>query len=180
VWDGRRTPLAGMKPNDLRSNNAVVEAPKTPGTYTLKFDIVQEGVTWFSGKGMLLAPIAVAVQVPGYGALYGEPATASGGAGATITVPVQVTNIGVLQWPAGGINLSYHLYTAAGLVVAWDGARTAMTQVVGTGQSVTLNAKVVLPAVPGGYVIKWDLVQEGITWFSGQGVPMDTTILVVQ
>jgi hypothetical protein len=181
VWDGLRTPLTGMGPGDLRSLSATVQPPAAPGIYTLKFDIVHEGVTWFSGKGMLLAPVAVNAQVPGYGALYGEPATASGAPGATISVPVQVTNVGVLQWPAGSsINLSYHLYSAAGAVVAWDGLRTPLPQVVGRDQTVLLNAQVKLPSVPSGYVIRWDLVQEGITWFSTQGVPMDATAVVVQ
>jgi len=51
---------------------------------------------------------------------------------------------------------------------------------VGTGQQAVVSAQVKVPAVIGGYVIKWDLVQEGITWFSGQGVPMDLTTVVVQ
>ena len=178
-WDGVRTPLAGQAPNDLRSILATVEAPATPGAYTLKFDIVREGVTWFSSQGMLLAPIAVAVQVPTIGALYGEPAQASGAPTATIAVPIGVTNVGVMTWTPGQVNLSYHLYTAQGALVAWDGARTAIPQAVATGQQAMLNATIRLPATPGAYTIKWDLVQEGITWFSGQGVTMDQTALLV-
>ncbi len=180
VWDGARTSLAGMAPNDLRSLNATVIGPDQPGTYTLKLDIVQEGVTWFSSQGMLLAPIAVTVQTPALGALYRAPAQVTGAVGATITVPVMLTNVGSLTWQPGALNLAYHLYAASGNTYVWDGARTQLPQAIAPGQSVTLNAFVRMPPTSGAFSIGWDLVQEGVAWSSQQGVPMGSSALIVQ
>lgn len=180
VWDGARTSLAGLAPNEVRAVGATVIGPADPGAYTLRFDVVHEGITWFSSQGMLLAANPVSVQVPAIGALYGEPPQASGAANATIAVPVTVTNVGMLQWAPGQINLAYHLYTAAGALVTWDGARTALMQPLATGQQTVVIAQVTAPPAAGAYLIKWDLVQEGITWFSSQGVPMDGTTLLAQ
>ena len=179
VWDGARTALAGMAPGEVRAVNALVVGPMTAGAYALRFDIVQEGVTWFSDKGMQLAPNAVQVAVPGYGALYSAPDTANGAAGAVVQIPVTLTNVGTLVWQPGAVNLSFHLYSAAGALVAWDGQRTALPQSVGAGQTVVVNALLRLPTAAGAYVIRWDLVQEGITWLSGQGVPTAQTSLLV-
>jgi hypothetical protein len=163
----------------VRSLNAKVVGPMAAGAYALRFDIVQEGVTWFSDRGMQLAAVAVGVSIPGYGALYSGPDTASGVAAATISVPVTLTNVGSLVWQPGAVDLAYHLFTPTGAVITWDGQRTALPQAVGTGQTVVVNALVKLPAVPGPYVLKWDLVQEGITWISDQGVQMGSATLLV-
>lgn len=179
VWDGARTPLAGMAPGDLRAVSAPVQGPASPGAYTLRFDVVQEGVTWFSGQGMQLAPIAVAVSVPQYGALYVGPDAIAGAATAGVVVPVTLANVGTLPWQTAVVNLSYHLVTAAGAVVLWDGQRTPLSQTIGPGQTAVVNAFVKLPAA-GTYALRWDLVQEGVTWFSGQGVPTAASALTIQ
>ena len=41
---------------------AIVKAPATPGTYTITFDLVQEGVTWFSGQGVTGGSATLNVQ----------------------------------------------------------------------------------------------------------------------
>jgi hypothetical protein len=180
VWDGLRTPLAGLKPSEVRAVDAAVLPPAVPGVYTLRFDVVREGVTWFSGQGMQLAPIAVKVDVPGYGALYAAPATVSGPPNATIVVTVLVTNVGTLVWQPRVHFLAYHIYAASGNVYVWDGQRTPLVAQVGAGRSAVLNATVKLPPTAGSWTITLDLVQEGLTWFSGQGVPMESAALVVQ
>jgi hypothetical protein len=39
---------------------------------------------------------------------------------------------------------------------------------VGPSGDVWLNAKVLAPLQPGTYVLKWDMVKEGVTWFGWQ------------
>ncbi len=181
VWDGVRTSLAGLRVNELRTVAVSVAAPATAGTYTLRYDIVHEGVAWFSSRGMQTPTRAVSVAVPSYGAIYTVPATVTAAAGATFTVPVTITNTGSLPWLAGmQINLAYHIWTAAGATVVWDGLRTTLPSNVNGGQSVTVNATVKAPATAGTYRIGFDLVQEGTTWFSGQGVPAGNATLNVQ
>jgi len=180
VWDGLRTTLAGLRRNEVRTVAVAVATPAAVGTYTLKFDIVREGYAWFSTQGMMLAPNTVSVAVPALSATYGAQATVTGAANATITVPVAITNTGTTAWTPGAFNLSYHLYAASGNVYVWDGARTAIPTTIARGGLAQVNATVRLPPIAGTFTIRWDLVQEGVAWFSGQGVPMGSTNLTVQ
>ena len=180
AWDGARTPLAGLRQNDVRSVDAVVATPATPGTYTLKFDIVREGFTWFSSQGMMLASNTVSVVVPAYAATYAAPPTVTGAPSATIVVPVAVTNTGASALTAGAFTLSYHLYAASGALYVWDGARTQLPATLGPGGLVTLNAQVRMPATAGTYTVRFEMVQEGVAWFSSLGTPARSVSLTVQ
>jgi hypothetical protein len=97
-----------------------------------------------------------------------------------VTVPVTITNAGSMTWQPGAFNASYHLYVPSGAVYVWDGVRTALPAAVASGQAVTLNLIVKMPAGPGTYLLRFDVVQEGVAWFSGQGVPMGSATLQVQ
>jgi len=154
--------------------------PATPGTYKLRYDIVQEGVTWFSGQGMQTPVKTITVVVPALSALYSAPATAVGAANSTITVPVTLTNAGTTTWQPGAFNASYHLYLPSGALLVWDGLRTALAAPVAPGQAVALNVIVKMPASAGSYSLRFDVAQEGVTWFSTQGVPMGSATLQVQ
>ena len=178
-WDGVRTPLAGLRVGEVRSLEANVLAPLTPGTYILRLDIVHEGVTWFSGRGMELGPITVKVDTAAHAALYGVPDSATGAVNGTITVPVSITNMGSKVWMPGAVNLAYHLYAESGNVYVWDGARTVLPQPLGIGQSVLVNATVKVPERAGVFTIRFDLVEEGVTWFSAQRVPTGSVTLTV-
>ncbi|HET7700565.1 MAG TPA: hypothetical protein VFM06_06830, partial [Candidatus Limnocylindria bacterium] len=181
TWDGVRTSLAGTNVNEVRSVSVNVAGPSAPGTYTLRYDIVQEGVTWFSGRGMQTPTRSVSVVVGGYAAVY-APGTASvnGTPGSTITVPVTITNVGTLVWQPGSVNVSYHLIAASGAVFVWDGQRTAIPTALGRGQSVTVNVKILLPSIPSTYVARIEMVQEGVTWFSGHAIAPGSVTLLVQ
>ena len=121
------------------------------------------------------------IVVPAIGAVYTVPPTALGPRGASITVPVTLTNTGSTTWdPAQKFDLAYHLFDASGRVVVWDGARTLLPAAVAPGASITVNASVTTPATPGAFALKFDLVQEGVSWFSGQGVPAESISLTVQ
>lgn len=63
VRDGLRTSLAGpVAFNQSVSLNANLRAPSSPGTYTLKWDMVHEGVTWFRTKGVPTGDQTVVVK----------------------------------------------------------------------------------------------------------------------
>ncbi|HEY3140065.1 MAG TPA: DNRLRE domain-containing protein, partial [Acidimicrobiales bacterium] len=99
---------------------------------------------------------------------------------------ILVTNKSFLNWNAGGDNpfrLSYHVYYSDGVTLApwgWDGARTVLPRDVNwqNGNSIWLNAPV-NPLPPGDWVVKWDMVQEGVTWFSQQAVHPDLDPMAV-
>jgi len=87
-------------------------------------------------------------------------------------VQMHIQNTGNATWNHVGSNpvrLSYHWYDSSGQnVVTWDGLRTDLGQDVGPSGDVGLNARVLAPLQPGTYVLKWDMVKEGVTWFSWQ------------
>ena len=180
AWDGLRTSLAGTKVSQVRTIPMQVLIPGLAGGYTIKYDIVQEGVAWFSGQGMQVPSRVVTAITPQLGATYSAIAPVTASSNATIFVPVTVTNTGAMTWNPGTVNLAYHLYTASGAVFVWDGQRTGIPAPLGPGQSVTLQARVLAPTPGGTYTLRFDLVQEGVTWFSGASVPQGTTTLTVQ
>jgi hypothetical protein len=122
----------------------------------------------------------VSVVVPPLSATYSAPATVNGAVNAMVTVPVTITNAGSVTWQPGVFNAAYHLYVPSGAVYVWDGVRTALPATVAPGQAVTLNLIVKMPSAAGSYVLRFDVVQEGVAWFSGQGVPMGSATLQVQ
>jgi hypothetical protein len=180
VWDGLRTPLAGTAKTVIAAVNAQIAVPSTAGTYKLRYDIVQEGVAWFSTQGMQTPVKTISVIVPPLSALYSAPANVNGSANSMVTVPVTITNAGTTTWQPGAFNAAYHLYVANGPLLVWDGVRTALPAAVPSGQAVTLNLIVKMPASTGTFLLRFDVVQEGVTWFSSQGVPMGAATLQVQ
>jgi hypothetical protein len=89
-------------------------------------------------------------------------------------VAVTVANTGTLTWKAAGpnpVHLSYHWLQGATTVV-FDGTRTPLPHDVAPGGSVTLSAEVKRPfGAAGTYTLRFDMVEEGVTWFGAQGSP---------
>jgi hypothetical protein len=133
---------------------------------------------------------------PSHGATYKPEALQTLNRGQTKTVRVQVTNTGTLTWTPSGnnpIRLAYHWYKAntvspgtappppAGGIVVWEGRRTGHSGPLGPNQSTNppIRATIVAPSSPGIYVLKWDMVQEYVGWFSQRGVAtFDQTVVV--
>jgi hypothetical protein len=90
--------------------------------------------------------------------------------GDVVSVPVQVTNAGRGAWYPDASDpflLSYHWMALDGeRVVEFEGLRTSLPTVVTSGQTVTLDARVRAPGVPGRYRLLWDVVIEHRLWFS--------------
>lgn len=91
--------------------------------------------------------------------------------GKVYTVKVTLTNAGSMTWDADGPNPFRLAYHWAGPAPFYEGARTALPYDIKPGEMVTVDATLKTPAVPGTYTLQWDMVHEGITWFSFQRVP---------
>jgi hypothetical protein len=93
--------------------------------------------------------------------------------GAPTRMPMTVHNLGYVTWFSSGsqpTHLSYHWYNRdTGQIEIFDGVRTPLPHDVAPGGSATLAALVWPPARPGRFVLQWDLVLEGISWFSSHG-----------
>ncbi|MFN8493408.1 MAG: N-acetylmuramoyl-L-alanine amidase [Caldilineaceae bacterium] len=105
--------------------------------------------------------------------------------GETITVSIILQNTGSLTWSWGGGNpfrLGYHYYRnrrRLALPPQFD-VRTDIPEDVLPGETVTIQARVALPAEAGNYTIEFDMVQEGITWFKEQQSPVLTRWITVE
>jgi hypothetical protein len=183
VWDGQRSALPADVPVGGSATVAVtIPAPTKPGTYVLQLDLVREGVAWFSSGGVPTANVSVAIS-SGLAASYAPAASAQ----STFvlgpnTFTVTVSNTGTVSWPAGGtapVRLSYHWLDALGQVAVWEGSRAALPADIAPGQSAVVAIAVASPSTVGSYTLRLDLVQEGVTWFSSQGIaPRDLAIRV--
>jgi len=92
-------------------------------------------------------------------------------AGKIANIVVVLKNIGARTWTAQGdkaFRLSYHWVDAAGKVAVQDGERTELTGDIAPDQTVTMRARVLAPPTPGRYTLRWDMVEEMVTWFSQQ------------
>ncbi len=178
VWDGVRTSLAADVPAGAGVSGlaANVRAPLVAGVFCLQYDLVKEGVTWFSTQGAAVLSKTVTVSTPQYGVTWGADATpATMNAGVTLAVNVGFTNTGSLAWSSSGpnaVHLSYHWRNGAcpgnGSAV-WDGLRTALPADIASGAGITnLSVQVKAPSAAGAYCLQYDLVKEGVTWFSSQ------------
>lgn len=183
IWDGNRAVLSGdIAPGQSAVVAIVVASPPSVGTYRLRLDLVQEGVTWFSAQGVTPREATISVTT-GFGASYTvTPATTAFLPGSRAVLTVALTNTGLLPWSALGsapVHVAAHVLDLAGHVLVWDGERTVLPNDVAPGQSVTLNIAVAIPltAAPATYSVQVDLVREGIAWFSSSGVvPGGTTV----
>ena len=173
VWDGTRTPLGtDLGAGQTRAVNVTYTAPTAAGQYSLSIEAVREGITWFSGYGVPAASSRLSAT-SGYSAGYGATTTPRQAAiGTILDLSVDVVNYGPRSLARGVVSLSYHLYTAAGSTVAWDGARALLPRDIAPGQTLTVPIRVQLPSTSGDYRLSWDLVQEGVAWLSQLGVPM--------
>ena len=175
LWDGARTGIGpDLLPGQSRSINVAYTAPSSIGTYTLAIDTVREGVAWLSQIGSPYATTPLLVT-SGFNGGYDQTNTPGVATiGASLLLSVRVSNYGARAWPAGGSNpvhVSYHILTSGGGIVTWDGQRGVLAADLGVGQSAVVQVPVSLPSSIGGYLIAWDLVQEGVAWFSTLGVP---------
>ncbi len=176
VWDGARTPLGGdVLPGASKNLNITFSVPGASGSYTLVVDLVREGIGWFEGTGSPPARVPLSVSS---GLNAGYLATTTPGQvtiGATVNLQTTVVNYGPRTLSASGpnkVSLSYHITTSAGEMVVWDGARGTLPNDVAPFTQVIVPITVPVPQGVGDYVISWDLVLDGVAWFSSTGVQM--------
>ena len=136
---------------------------------------------------MKALPLTTTVTVSGqaYDVAWGSHNTPSTMTpGATATVNLTFTNAGTFTWLAGGatpVHLSYHWRNGAcsGTSTAvWNGRRGTFPSDVAPGGTVSnLALQLEAPSTAGTYCLVYDLVHEGVTWFSQQGA--DTLMTTV-
>lgn len=184
LWDGARASefTSDVNPGQTATVTLAVTPPAKLGSYLLRLDLVQEGLTWFSLQGVATRDVPFSVT-SGYGATYTPGTVPTLLPGGRAILPLVIRNDGVATWTAGGatpVRVSSHIVDALGRIVIWEGARTSLAADVAPGGTVTTTLVADMPLVPGSYRLRIDLVREGVSWFSGLGVPaIDVPITVV-
>jgi phosphoglycerol transferase MdoB-like AlkP superfamily enzyme len=101
-------------------------------------------------------------------------------AGGDRTAQVVLSNDGSRIWPGdGSVSLSFHWLTADGEMVAWEGRRTAVTRPVEPGELFELDAVVTAPMETGFLRFQWDMVEEGVCWFSQRDADSPPALVVL-
>ncbi|MBI2909482.1 MAG: N-acetylmuramoyl-L-alanine amidase [Chloroflexi bacterium] len=155
--------------------NALLFVPSKEGRYTLKWDMVHEGNTWFAEQGNETLDVPVMATRVAYGEVWrGHNTPSTMIPGYTASVTVDLDNAGVKTWNAKGPNpfrLGYHWYDADGspyFQAPSEDYRGSLPYDVAPGQRVAVSSLVAAPRAPGNYTLKWDMVQEGVTWFAAE------------
>lgn len=149
--------------------------PQMPGVYRLVWDLVQAG-DWLSSQGLAVLEQSVQVVAPEYAVEWHvlQPWPAWMPPGQEQATSLRLHNIGARAWVVTGDSPSYLAYTwfttDGKLSEPWDTFRIRLPQEVPPGGSVDLHdVRFKTPPVLGNYVLRWDLMEEGVTWFFRQG-----------
>ena len=159
-------------------SNAALKAPSQKGRYILRWDMIEEDVAWFwrQGSPRINLPVEVseAETRPPYRVTWLDiqrPARPT--ASETVVVKLQLRNDGSKTWTNSGPNqmrLGYEWFTVEGERVGLPDLRTPLPKEVGPGQEVTLAAaQLQAPPDPGNYILRWDVIEEGVAWFWWHG-----------
>ena len=188
VWDGRRSALPDtVSPGASVELVATIEAPRNPGQYLLRWDIVQEGVRWISETDATPDPIPVSVSAGhAFTVLEGFPPRLMV-AGSAAVVELALQNDGGRTWLVdGAFAAAYHWLgrdpngvRPKGPDVYWEGRRTPFPAAVRNGETVDLRMIVETPRRPGLWRLQWDLVEEGVCWFSDRAPEPPPTVRVL-
>jgi hypothetical protein len=106
--------------------------------------------------------------------------------GSSATVALTIRNTSRRVWPEAGTNmvrLGYHWYTPNGEELApnlWQQNRSRLPYDVVPGSGALLHITLEAPRVPGTFLLKWDMVEEFITWFAWAGVPTLDVVVNVE
>ena len=92
--------------------------------------------------------------------------------GERIAVKFHIKNLGKVSWSSADANpclLSYHLFDHEGKIILYDNRRFPLPRMVKPGQSFGAKANIIAPLEEGLYILEFDMVREGISWFKDYG-----------
>ncbi len=159
--------------------------PLAPGAYRLVWDLVQGGV-WLSAEGMATMEQPFQIVSSKYGVEWQvlQPWPHSISPGEELRTSLRLRNTGTATWAAGGeqaVSLVYHWFAEDGKPCEpWDALCVRLPHDVAPGQPVDLDSVAFrTPPVPADYILRWDLMEAGRTWFFRQGgAPLEVRVEV--
>ena len=103
-----------------------------------------------------------------------------------LKIKTRVQNVSDRPFPAKAsygrrlVRLGAQLCDEAGGLIERDYARAWLPETLKPGATLDVPIEIVAPKTPGNYVLKFDLVSEGIDWFENNGSPTTLKPLVVK
>ena len=107
------------------------------------------------------------------------------GAGEAFTDRLRIANVGTVTWKAHGrrfggqVTCGLKICDAQGDVLREDLGRTPLPRDVCPGEEIEIAMTVAGSLPAGSYVLRYDMVVEGVTWFEFQGLPCVQRLLEV-
>ncbi len=103
--------------------------------------------------------------------------------GSSMTITVTARNPTPYTWPphveALGVGIGNHWLSAGGVEIQRDDGRSYLRTDVASGQAASLDLVVNAPSTPGRYLLEFDMVHEGVTWFAQKGsIPLRLPVRV--
>jgi LCP family protein required for cell wall assembly len=184
VFDGKRSIISedGVNVGEEIVFDLAVISPSEPGEYILQVDLVQEGVTWFSFRGVPPLEKFVSIDLS-YSAQYNDMGETPNflDTGEEFNAVIEVKNNGFLTWGFSGkerIALGTHwIDRDTGEMVIWDGNRGLLTYDISYGEETEVEISIKAPDKAGRYILQFDMVHERVTWFSEKGViPLEVNV----
>lgn len=152
-------------------------APGTPDFERIRHEVWDQ-----SGLGNAIPGATPRAEI----AVGGPEQVLAGRAGETIAVQTQVKNLSsrpfrrVASYGRRLVRLGAQLCRPDGTMINRDHAGAWLPADLPAGASADVTIEVPLPAEPGRYALKFDLVSEGIDWFEKAGSPTTTRPLHVR
>lgn len=123
----------------------------------------------------LRSSVSASELLPTYSARYsGYRGPVEVRPGELFQIQLKVKNLGWLSWSSGAkspVLASYRWLDGSGRMVVQDGLRTPLAWNVEQDSEEDIVLRIEAPSAVGEATLLVDLVHEGVTWFSEQGVP---------
>lgn len=184
VADGERTALPRpVAPGETIELRARLVAPIDLGRAMLQWDVVEESVTWVSERDPTpVEPVAIVIR-PGVAShafsVIDQTVPRLLTASSLRTTTVVLRNDGTLDWSRDQpIHLAYHWIHPDPEKARQEGERSPLPRGVARGERVAVEAQLLAPPRPGVYRLQWDMVEEGVTWFSQRDPSPEKATLV--
>lgn len=168
---------ASLPPGSSVTRNLSVRAPNVLGRFRLCLELSQINYGRFSDRGIpsIMADIQVEQGPPKPDVLRAVEWAGGEGpqeihAGGEANYRVGIRNLSNTPW-SKAVSVAYHWRRLDGPYALWDGERTQIPEGRSDPEQRQLTARVVANVSPATYHLEFDLLEEGVAWFSHRGSP---------
>lgn len=99
-------------------------------------------------------------------------------------VDIDLRNDSPVAWASPGrgvpeVRVSHHWLHESGEMYQYDNDRTNLPHILQPGDKARMNVSLTAPRQPGRFILQWNLVIEGVAWFSQRQWPCPEMVIEV-